>query len=60
MRGDTMHQEKDMPWVNYLVLDEETLESSLMPDAPEEIRREYEKYMNELQQYILAGEKIPR
>ena len=29
-------------------------------DAPEEIRREYEKYMNELQQYILAGEKIPR
>ena len=60
MRGDTMYQEKDMPWVKYLVLDEETLESSLMPDAPEEIRREYEKYMNELQQYILAGEKMPR
>lgn len=55
-----MHREKDMPWVKHLVLDEETLESSLMPDAPEDVRREYEKYMNELQQYILAGEKIPR
>ena len=57
-RGDTMFN--DIPWVDYLVLDEETLESSLLPDAPEDVRREYEKYINELQQYVLAGEKVPR
>lgn len=32
------------PWSDYIVIDEETLEDSLSPDTPPEIRRLYTEF----------------
>ena len=39
-----MLTKEQAPWTEYLVLDEETLESTLRADTPQEIREAYEKY----------------
>ena len=41
-----MLTKEQAPWTEYLVLDEETLESTLRADTPQEIREAYEKYNN--------------
>ena len=38
---------EDEPWVLYLEIDEETLESKLRDDTPADIREKYEKYLKE-------------
>ena len=37
----------ESPWVKYLEIDEETLESRLRDDVPDDIRKVYETYLKE-------------
>lgn len=48
------------PWVPYLEMDEETFESHLRPDAPDDIKKAYEDYQKKLQQCIENGEPIEK
>lgn len=41
---------EEAPWVEYLVIDEETRQRRLRDDTPEEIRRKYEAYCNKQMQ----------
>lgn len=55
-----MLTKEDAPWVEYLVLDEETLESTLRPDTPQEIREAYENFKESERRIIESGELLPK
>lgn len=42
-----MFTKNEQPWVEYLEIDEKTLKRTLKSDAPEEIKRLYEKYLED-------------
>ena len=48
----------EAPWVEYLVINEETGERTLSEDAPKEIREKYENFC--LEQSKLTGEMLPK
>ena len=48
----------EAPWVEYLVINEETGERTLREDTPKEIREKYEEFC--LEQSKLAGEMLPK
>ena len=41
-----IHTLQEQPWVNYLTIDEITLERKISDDAPEEIKTKYQEYVN--------------
>ena len=53
-----MLTKEDAPWVEYLVLDEETLESTLRPDTPQEIREAYENFKESERRIIESFDKL--
>lgn len=55
-----MLTKEQAPWVEYLVLDEETLESTLRSDTPQEIREAYENYKERECRIIESGELLPK
>ena len=55
-----MLTKEQAPWTEYLVLDEETLESTLCADTPQEIREAYEKYKESERRIIESGELLPK
>lgn len=42
-----LYKEDESPWVKYLEIDEETLESRLRADVPDDVRKAYETYLKE-------------
>ena len=42
-----LYTEDESPWVRYLEIDEETLESMLRDDVHDDIRKAYEIYLKE-------------
>lgn len=51
---------EDCIWIDYLDIDEDTLERTLRDDAPSEVKQAYEKYLKEMQNYIDRGELVPK
>lgn len=50
----------DIPWIDYLEIDEETCESYLNPDAPEEIKMAYKKHQEELLKNADKYGRVPK
>lgn len=48
----------EAPWVEYLVINEETGERTLREDTPKEIREKYDNFC--LEQSKLKGEMLPK
>ena len=46
-----MYTKEQMPWIEYLEIDETTLERKLRKDAPKEIKEAYQKYLEEIEEY---------
>lgn len=42
-----LYTEDESPWVKYLEIEEETLESRLRDDVPDDVRKAYETYLKE-------------
>lgn len=42
-----LYTEDESPWVKYLEIDEETLESRIRDDVPDDVRKAYETYLKE-------------
>lgn len=55
-----MLTKEQAPWTEYLVLDEETLESTLREDTPQKIREAYEKYKESERKIVESGELLPK
>ena len=55
-----MLTKEQAPWTEYLVLDEETLESTLRADTPQEIRETYEKCKESERRIIESGEFLSK
>lgn len=51
---------EQVPWIEYLEIDEETLERKLRPNTPYKIKKAYEKYQLEVQEHIKNGTMIPK
>jgi len=50
-----MYTKEEQPWVEYFEIDEETLESKLRPDTPENIRKLYDTYVKEKEEKMKNG-----
>ena len=55
-----MYTKKEMPWVEYLVLDETTRKRKLREDTPSDIREKYEVYEAELAREKQQGKMLPK
>ncbi len=55
-----MKTKEQAPWVDYLDIDEETLESVLRYDTPEDIKKKYYEKLEYEEKMIKEGKFIPR
>ncbi len=46
-----METREQVPWVRYLIMDDETLESELSPDTPDDIREAYRQYQEDVKRH---------
>ena len=47
-------------WIDYLEIDEETGERKLNSDAPDEVKKAYEKHREKIQEHIDNETMIPK
>lgn len=47
-----MYTKEDTPWIDYLVIDDETLETYINSDAPEGIKRAYEQHLKKIREDV--------
>ena len=51
---------EQVPWVPYLYIDEETGETKIEEDAPEDIKIKYNEYLNDIEYKKQNGELIAK
>ena len=55
-----MLTKENMPWIDYLEIDEKTGERKLNPNTPNKIKETYQKHQREIQKYINNKTMIPK
>lgn len=55
-----MHEEKEMLWMKYAIFDDEGDIVALSKEAPEEVKKTYEKHLNKIKEYTEKGKAIPK
>lgn len=50
----------EAPWVEYLVIDEQTRKRTLSADAPEDVKVAYEEYQKEMLKQLQSGKPIEK
>ncbi|MBQ8636750.1 MAG: hypothetical protein IJ423_01995 [Clostridia bacterium] len=51
---------QDAPWIEYLIIDEDTRKRVLRKDTPDDIREKYEKYQAIINQQVKSGEALSK
>lgn len=46
-----MKTQEQIPWAAYLVIDDDTLETQLTPDTPDDIREAYRQYQEDIRKH---------
>lgn len=52
--------QQQMPWVEYLEIDEKTLKRYLREDTPEQIKKMYEEYLKQIEEKSNKNENIEK
>lgn len=55
-----MYTEKEAPWIAYLKINDDGDVEGIRDDAPEDIKKAYNAYVEMLQEYRDNGNPIPR